>query len=219
MKLTTSEENYIKNIYNLQLKTDKVNTNSLATILDTSAASTTDMLKRLKSKNLLEYKKYYGFRLNNAGNKQALKIIRKHRLWEFFLVSKLDIEWEKVHEIAEELEHVSSAELIEKLDNFLGNPKIDPHGDPIPDEKGVMPVMKQAPLRDVPFKKNCIVSSVSNQTPQMMDMLRHYGIKIGSSIKVLKSFEFDGSLQVKIGRQPESIISGMAAQNIFVYDN
>src|ERR1700757_2117386 len=111
MKLTTSEENYIKNIYNLQLKTDKVNTNSLATMLDTSAASTTDMLKRLKSKNLLEYKKYYGFRLNSAGNKQALKIIRKHRLWEFFLVFKLDIEWEKVHEIAEELEHVSSTEL------------------------------------------------------------------------------------------------------------
>ena len=219
MKLTTSEENYIKSIYNLQLKTEKVNTNSLASMLDTSAASTTDMLKRLKSKNLLEYKKYYGFRLNSAGNKQALKIIRKHRLWEFFLVSKLDMEWEKVHEIAEELEHVSSAELIEKLDHFLGKPKIDPHGDPIPDERGVMPVMKQTALKDVPFKKSYVVSSVGNQTPQMMDMLRHYGIKIGSPVKVLKSFEFDGSLQVKIGRQPECVISGMAAQNIFVYDN
>ncbi len=118
MKLSESEENYIKSIYNLQSKTEKVNTNSLAAFLDTSAASITDMLKKLKSKNLLEYKKYYGFRLNSAGKKQALKIIRRHRLWEFFLVSKLDMEWEKVHDIAEELEHVSSIELIEKLGSF-----------------------------------------------------------------------------------------------------
>jgi DtxR family transcriptional regulator, Mn-dependent transcriptional regulator len=219
MKLSESEENYIKSIYNLQAKTEKVTTNSLAAFLDTSAASITDMLKKLKSKNLLEYKKYYGFRLNGAGNKQALKIIRKHRLWEFFLVSKLDMEWEKVHDIAEELEHVSSAELIEKLDRFLGNPKIDPHGDPIPDSKGVMPVLQQIPLKDLTHKRNAIVSSVSNQTPQMIEMLNHYGIKIGSSIKVLKSFVFDGSLQIKIAKQPECIISGLAAQNIFVYDN
>jgi DtxR family transcriptional regulator, Mn-dependent transcriptional regulator len=219
MKLSESEENYIKSIYNLQSKTEKVNTNSLAAFLDTSAASITDMLKKLKSKNLLEYKKYYGFRLNGAGNKQALKIIRRHRLWEFFLVSKLDMEWEKVHDIAEELEHVSSHELIEKLDHFLGNPKIDPHGDPIPDEKGVMPILQQIALKDLSLKRNAIVSSVSNQTPQMMEMLNHYGIKIGSPIKVLKFFVFDGSLQIKIARQPECIISGLAAQNIFVYDN
>ena len=219
MKLSESEENYIKSIYNLQSKTDKVNTNSLATFLDTSAASITDMLKKLKSKNLLEYKKYYGFRLNSAGNKQALKIIRRHRLWEFFLVSKLDMEWEKVHDIAEELEHVSSAELIEKLDHFLGNPKIDPHGDPIPDEKGVMPILRQIALKDLLIKKNAVVSSVSNQSPQMMEMLNYYGIKIGCPIKVLKSFVFDGSLQVKIAKQPERVISGLAALNIFVYDN
>jgi|SRR5690348_3720457 len=219
MKLSPSEENYIKSIYNLQLKTGKVNTNSLAALLNTTPASTTDMLKRLKSKNLVEYKKYYGFRLNSAGNKHALKIIRRHRLWEFFLVSKLNMEWEKIHDIAEEMEHVSSAELIEKLDKFLGNPKIDPHGDPIPDEKGIMPVMKQIAIKNLSLKKIGVVSSVSNQTPQMMEMLNHYGIKIGSSVRVLKSFELDGSLQVKIGRKPECVISGIAAQNIFVYDH
>lgn len=219
MKLSQSEENYIKSIYNLQSKTEKVNTNSLAAFLDTSAASITDMLKKLKSKNLLEYKKYYGFRLNGAGNKQALKIIRRHRLWEFFLVSKLNMEWEKIHDIAEELEHVSSAELIEKLDCYLGNPRIDPHGDPIPDDKGIMPVLQQIALKDLTHKKNAVISSVSNQTPQMMEMLNHYGIKPGSPIKILKSFVFDGSLQVKIAKQPECIISGVAAQNIFVYDN
>ena len=219
MKLSASEENYIKSIYNLQKATEKVNTNSLAAFLDTSAASITDMLKKLKTKKLLEYKKYYGFRLNAAGNKEALKIIRRHRLWEFFLVEKLGMEWEKVHAIAEELEHVSSVELITRLDHYLGTPKIDPHGDPIPDEKGVMPVLKQTPLIDLPIKKIATVSSVSNQTPEMMEMLNYYGIKIGSSIKVLKSFVFDGSLQIKIARQPECVISGLAAQNIFVYDN
>ncbi|HXR84129.1 MAG TPA: metal-dependent regulator [Hanamia sp.] len=219
MKLSESEENYIKSIYNLQEKTEKVNTNSLANFLNTSAASITDMLKKLKSKKLLEYKKYYGFRLNEAGNKEALKIIRRHRLWEYFLVAKLGMEWEKVHDIAEELEHVSSSELINKLDNYLENPKIDPHGDPIPDEKGKIAVLKQKALKDLPIKQSATVSSVSNQTPEMMEMLNHYGIGIGSQIKVLKAFEFDGSLQIKIAKKPECIISGMAAQNIFVYDN
>jgi DtxR family Mn-dependent transcriptional regulator len=219
MKLSESEENYIKSIYNLQEKTEKVNTNSLAAFLNTSAASITDMLKKLKGKKLLEYKKYYGFRLNEAGNKEALKIIRRHRLWEFFLVAKLGMEWEKVHDVAEELEHVSSLELINKLDDYLGNPKIDPHGDPIPDEKGKIAVLKQKALKDLPVKQNAVVSSVSNQTTEMMEMLNHYGIGIGSQIKVLKAFEFDGSLQIKIAKKPECIISGMAAQNIFVYDN
>lgn len=219
MKFSESEENYIKSIYTLQAKTEKVNTNSLAAHLNTTAASVTDMLKKLKSKKLLEYKRYYGFRLNEAGNKEALKIIRRHRLWEFFLVSKLGMEWDKVHAIAEELEHVSSIDLIKKLDQYLGQPKVDPHGDPIPNEKGVMPVLNQMPLNNFPLGKNGIVSSVSNQTNEMMKMLNHYGIGIGSRIRALKVFEFDGSLQVKISKQPAFTISGLVAQNIFVYDH
>ncbi|MDQ6889376.1 MAG: metal-dependent transcriptional regulator [Bacteroidota bacterium] len=219
MKFSQSEENYIKSIYKLQAKTKKVNTNSLASHLNTKAASVTDMLKKLKSKKLLEYKRYYGFRLNETGNKEALKIIRRHRLWEFFLVSKLGIEWDKVHAIAEELEHVSSAELLKKLDEYLGQPKVDPHGDPIPDESGEMPEVKQVALNDFPFKKNGIVSAVSNQTNEMMKMLNHYGIGIGSQIKVLKTFDFDGSLEIKISKQPACVISGQFAQNIFVYDD
>ncbi|MEP6627457.1 MAG: metal-dependent transcriptional regulator [Ginsengibacter sp.] len=219
MKLSESEENYIKSIYTLQEKTGTVNTNSLAKFLNTSAASITDMLKKLKLKKVLEYKRYYGFHLNEAGKKEALKIIRRHRLWEFFLVSKLGMEWEKVHDIAEELEHVSSLELINKLDTYLGNPKIDPHGDPIPDESGNIQVLKQIVLREFPVNKNAVVSSVSNQTPEMMEMLNHYSIGIGSHIKILKSFGFDGSLEIKIARKPECIISGLVAQNIFVYDN
>ena len=219
MKLSKSEENYIKSIYNLQIKTQKVNTNSLALKLNTSAASITDMLKKLQQKKLLEYKRYYGFKLNTNGIGQALKIIRRHRLWEFFLVSKLGIDWDKVHDIAEELEHVSSADLIDRLDNYLGYPKTDPHGDPIPDTNGVMPVLQQVCLKNIKLRQKAIVSSVSNQTPTMMEMMNHYGIKIGASVKVIKAFDFDGSLQIKITRQPECMISGLAAENIFVYDN
>ena len=219
MKFSTSEENYIKSIYGLQGKTEKVNTNSLAVHMNTRAASVTDMLKKLKSKKLIEYKKYYGFRLNEFGNREALRIIRRHRLWEFFLVKKLGMDWDKVHPIAEELEHVSSNDLIKRLDNYLGQPKIDPHGDPIPDAQGKMPVLKQVSLDNLPPKKTGIVSSVSSQTHQMMEMLNHYGIGIGSQIKVLKSFDFDGSLQIKISKQPACTISGQTAQNIFVYDD
>lgn len=219
MNLSHSEENYIKSIYNLQEKTKKVNTNSLAAFLNTSAASITDMLKKLKSKKLLEYKKYYGFRLNEAGIKEALKIIRRHRLWEFFLVSKLGMKWEEVHDIAEELEHVSSPGLINKLDSYLGKPKIDPHGDPIPDEKGKIVFLKQKSLKELQLKRSAIVSSIGNQTLMMMEMLNHYGIAIGSQIKVLRIFEFDGSMEIKVARKPECTISGIAALNIYVYDN
>src|SRR5256885_316253 len=127
MNFSVSEENYIKGIYHLQLQTGLVNTNSLALELNTKPASVTDMLKKLKQKKILQYEKYYGFKLNEEGTKVALRIIRRHRLWEYFLVSKLGFEWDKVHVIAEDLEHVSSQELIKKLDTFLGNPTIDPH--------------------------------------------------------------------------------------------
>ncbi len=217
MKFSTSEENYIKSIYSLQGKTEKVNTNSLAGHLNMRAASVTDMLKRLKTKKLLEYKKYYGFRLNDSGNKEALKIIRRHRLWEFFLVTRLGMEWDKVHAVAEELEHVSSTELIKKLDNYLGTPKIDPHGDPIPDINGKVPVIKQINLYGLPIKLTATVSSVSNQSSQMLEMLKHYGIGIGSTIKVNKAFDFDSSLEIKVSKQPPCIISEQVAKNIFVY--
>ena len=143
MSFTTSEENYIKGIFHLQQETGLVNTNSLAAEMQTRPASVTDMLKKLKSKKLLQYEKYKGFKLNEAGKKAALDVVRKHRLWEFFLVEKLKFDWDKVHPIAEELEHISSEELVQRLDNFLGNPSFDPHGDPIPDKNGKIPVIKQ----------------------------------------------------------------------------
>ena len=217
MNFTTSEENYIKSIYHLQQETGLVNTNSLAAEMQTRAASVTDMLKKLKTKKLLQYEKYKGFKLNEAGKKAALDVVRKHRLWEFFLVEKLKFDWDKVHSIAEDLEHISSEELIQRLDNFLGNPSFDPHGDPIPDKHGKIPVINQQSLSDIPLKKTVTVSSVSNQTAQMLEMLKHYNIALGTSITVLKHFEFDGSLEIKVLKQSACIISEQVAKNVFVH--
>jgi DtxR family Mn-dependent transcriptional regulator len=139
VRYSISEENYIKAIFHLQKQTAQVSTQELSGALQTKPASVTDMLKRLKTKKLLNYKPYYGFRLSAEGNRVALSIIRKHRLWEFFLAEKLDFSWDEVHEVAEQLEHVSSAKLIDKLDAYLGFPKFDPHGDPIPDQHGNFP--------------------------------------------------------------------------------
>jgi DtxR family transcriptional regulator, Mn-dependent transcriptional regulator len=217
MNFTVSEENYIKSIYHLQQDTGMVNTNSLAAEMQTKAASVTDMLKKLSAKKILQYEKYKGFKLTDGGKKVALSVVRKHRLWEYFLVEKLGFEWDKVHDIAEELEHISSNELIEKLQLFLGNPSFDPHGDPIPDSNGKIPKLNQLNLSGLSLNKTAVVSSVANQSPQMLEMLKHYSIAIGTSIKILKRFEFDGSLEIKVLKQPACIISEPIAKNIFVH--
>ncbi|MBS1509904.1 MAG: metal-dependent transcriptional regulator [Bacteroidetes bacterium] len=217
MNFSVSEENYIKCIYHLQQDTGMVNTNALAAEMQTKAASVTDMLKKLSSKKILQYEKYHGFKLTDNGRKVALSVVRKHRLWEYFLVEKLGFEWDKVHDIAEELEHISSNELIERLQQFLGNPSFDPHGDPIPDSNGKIPKLNQVNLATLQLNKTAVVSSVANQSPQMLEMLKHYSIRIGSSIKLLKRFEFDGSLEIKVGKQASCIISEPIAKNLFVH--
>ncbi len=216
-KFTISEENHIKCVYHLQQQTGLVNTNALAAEMQTKAASVTDMLKKLKLKKILQYEKYKGFKLTEMGKKIALSIIRKHRLWEYFLTVKLGFDWAKVHAIAEELEHISSEELIQKLDDFLGNPSFDPHGDPIPDSFGKIPTIKQYNLVQLPIKKKAIVSSVSNQSAQMLEMLKHYKIGIGTPIQITKQFLFDGSMEVKILKNTTCILSEQVAKNIFVY--
>lgn len=217
MNFSVSEENYLKSIYHLQQQTATVTTNLLANELQTKPASVTDMLKKLQVKQLLEYEKYKGFRLNASGNKAALNIVRRHRLWEHFLVTKLGFEWNKVHAIAEELEHISSLELIQKLDNFLNFPQTDPHGDPIPDINGKLPVIRQVSVAGAALNKNMTVSSVANQSPEMLELLNHYHIGIGTVLRIIGRFSFDGSVEIKVSRQAPCIISEQVAKNIFVY--
>lgn len=216
MNLTTSEENYIKAIYHLQQADEMVNTNELAARLQTKPASVTDMLKKLKAKDLLLYEKYQGFHLNAKGKVLALVIIRKHRLWEYFLVHNLKFGWDEVHEIAEELEHINSTTLIERLDAFLDYPKFDPHGDPIPDVNGRMEPSKQVNLIDLEPNKPAEVSAVGSQSSELLELLSHKGIGLGTRLEVLKKFSFDHSIELKIKDVPPFSISQQLAQTLFV---
>ena len=211
-----SEENYIKAIYRLQGTGGTVTTNALAHELHTKPASITDMMKKLKIKKLLHYQPYQGFHLTQEGNRVALGIIRRHRLWEFFLAEKLKFSWDEVHEVAEDLEHVSNKKLIDKLDEFLGFPRVDPHGDPIPDANGKIEVMKNINLSDLPLHQPATVSNVSDQSSAILELLEHKKIQIGTRLEVKKKFDYDESLEIKIGRSPAINISKQLALNIFV---
>jgi DtxR family Mn-dependent transcriptional regulator len=216
LNFSTSEENYIKAIYHLQQQDGTVTTNELAEKLQAKPASITDMMKKLKLKKLVNYQPYQGFRLTAEGNKVALGIIRRHRLWEYFLAEELKFNWDEVHEIAEDLEHVSSKKLIDKLDEFLGFPKFDPHGDPIPDANGKLETGKKIALADLDVNKPAIVSQVTNQQPELLDLLRHQNITIGTKLEVKKKFVFDKSVEIKINRMPLVVISEQMAKNIYV---
>jgi len=213
---STSEENYIKTIYHLQSDNSTVTTNALAQQIQTKPASVTDMLKKLKIKKLVHYEAYKGFRLSNEGKKVALGIIRRHRLWEFFLSEKLKFEWDEVHVVAEQLEHVGSKKLIDKLDEYLRFPKFDPHGDPIPDPSGKMEHSRSICLIDIPLNKTAEVCYVSNQSADMLEVMRHKKINIGTKLEVKKHFGFDSSLEIKVRQQSPITISQQLAKNIYV---
>ena len=215
MKFSISEENYIKSIYHLQVLHQRVNTMMLAEMVKTKAASVTEMLKKLHKKKLIDYEPYKSFILTDSGNKIALNIIRKHRLWEFFLVNKLGFNWDQVHDIAEELEHINSLELISRLDEYLQFPSFDPHGDPIPNSKGKITDLKRSNLIEIPLKKTVVVSQIKDQSINMLDLLKHFKIGIGTKIKVTKRFEFDGSVEIKIDQMPNAILSNQVAKNIY----
>ena len=216
MSFSITEENYIKAIFHLQLGEGTVSTNELAAELHTKAASVTDMLKKLKAKKLLSYEKYKGVRLSAEGKKLALGIVRKHRLWEFFLVNTLQFGWDEVHEVAEELEHISSKKLVEKLDAFLGFPKFDPHGDPIPDSHGKMAIQQHINLIDLPINKMAEVSGVGSQSTELLELLKHKSIGIGTKLEIKRKFSFDNSIEIKIKNQNAFTISQQLAQALFV---
>ena len=211
-----TEENYIKAVYHLQQASGGVTTNELSAKLVTTPASVTDMLKKLKAKGLLVYEPYKVFCLSPAGSKIALEIIRRHRLWECFLVEKLAFGWDEVHEVAEELEHVGSKKLIDNLGQFLDFPKFDPHGDPIPDCDGHMSSVEQVRLADLPIGQPAQLTSVSNQSNELLELLGHKHINIGTRLEVKAKFSFDNSVEVNIKDLQPLNISEQLAKVLFV---
>ena len=214
--MTLSEEDYIKIIYHLG-KGDlgSVSTNAIAEGMDTKPSSVTDMVKKLSEKGLVNYKKYQGVTLSEYGLKTALSIVRKHRLWEVFLVDKLEFSWDEVHEVAEQLEHIKSEKLIDTLDKYLGYPQIDPHGDPIPSKSGEFKKSIKRLLHEVPIGKEGICVGVKDSSPPFLKFLDKNNIALGDSILILDKEEFDGSLHIQI-RDINTHISNQIASNLYL---
>jgi DtxR family Mn-dependent transcriptional regulator len=214
--LTLSEENYIKAIFHLQTVSGKViSTNAIAHKLDTKASSVTDMVKKLAEKELLIYKKYQGVSLTDLGRKIAVGIIRKHRLWEVFLVEKLNFSWDEVHDVAEQLEHIQSAKMINELDAFLGFPKTDPHGDPIPDKEGKFHPIKKRLLSSLKENESGVCVGVNDSSSDFLKYLDKNNISLGKRIEVISVEPFDGSLTIKVDDNQLSI-SNKISNNIYI---
>jgi DtxR family transcriptional regulator, Mn-dependent transcriptional regulator len=212
-----TEENYLKIIYKLSSETEsEISTNAVAELTQTKAASVTDMLRKLSEKQLVNYQKYQGVRLTDLGEKVALSVIRKHRLWEVFLVDKLKFNWDEVHDIAEQLEHIDSEELVLKLDKFLSFPKFDPHGDPIPDAQGRMPESGYKTLSEISVNQPVVMMGVSQHSTTFLQYLAKIGLQLGVEVCVSEINDFDKSLTIKIGRTKDCFISTEVAKNVLV---
>lgn len=214
--MTLSEENYLKTIYHLTTISDvEVSTNAIAEKIETKASSVTDMLKKLAEKGLVNYVKYQGVSLTEKGKLSAKMIVRKHRLWEVFLVDKLDFSWDEVHDIAEQLEHIKSEQLINKLDDFLGNPTEDPHGDPIPNAKGQITKIEKHLLSELMVNQTGICVGVKDSSADFLKYLDKQEIALGSKIEIVGKESFDLSLKIKVDSK-EMTISNKIAGNLFV---
>lgn len=215
--LSVTEENYLKAIFKIAEKDKKsVSTNAIAQHLHTSAASVTDMIKKLADKELIHYEKYRGVNLTHKGNKSATNLIRKHRLWEVFLVNKLRFAWHQVHDIAEELEHIDSDELISRLDAYLDYPKFDPHGDPIPNAEGKFTLRNQISLSDLVPQQTGKILGVKESGAEFLKHLTKINIKLGSDVKVQHITPFDQSMEILIDGKHHSVISHQISQNLLV---
>lgn len=214
--MTTSEENYLKVIYHLSNLSPKgVNTNAIAAMLDTKASSVTDMLKKLSEKDWIHYQKYQGVSLTDKGKFNAKIIVRKHRLWEVFLVEKLGFAWDEVHEVAEELEHIQSEKLINQLDQFLNFPSFDPHGDPIPNAKGEIIKIEKQLVSEIEVGRTITCVGVKDTSVDFLQYLNKQNISLGTKMKVLEKEPFDGTLKIEVNSNI-LVISDKIANNLYV---
>lgn len=213
-----TEENYLKVIYHLAQKTTNVQTNAIAEQIQTKPASVTDMLKKLAEKELVDYVKYQGVTLTEKGKQAAISIVRKHRLWEVFLVNKLNFKWDEVHDVAEELEHIKSVDLIERLDEFLGFPKSDPHGDPIPDKNGTFAKTQFIKLIELKVGDSGTITGVSQHSSPFLKHLEKMGLTLGKQIQVTDVTDFDGSVEILVSDKQINI-SREVAKHILISNN
>jgi len=215
--LSSTEENYLKALLKLtfESETNEAGTNELAGLLALKPATVNDMLKKLKEKQLVNYEKYGKITLSGKGKKIALEIIRKHRLWETFLFEKFKFTWDEVHEVAEQLEHIQSVKLIEKLDDFLGYPKFDPHGEPIPDSKGEMERNIKKNLSDIKAGNSCRMVSVKDNSSSFLQYVDKVGLAINSRILVVSKQEYDALMVIEVNGIT-STVSQKFAENIYV---
>jgi DtxR family transcriptional regulator, Mn-dependent transcriptional regulator len=213
-----TEENYLKAIFHLSenLEGKSVSTNALSEATQTKAASVTDMLKKLADKNLINYVRYQGVSLTTTGKSLALETIRRHRLWEVFLVDKLGFNWDEIHEIAEELEHIPSAELINRLDKFLEFPKFDPHGDPIPNGVGVFPIQETIKLSNGLENKTYRLLNVTEDSAGFLQHLDKLQIKLGSFIEILRINSYDNSMEVLVNNAQKTFLSAEVSKHLLV---
>jgi DtxR family Mn-dependent transcriptional regulator len=210
-------ENYLKTIFKLSQKTtDGIATNAIAESLNTKASSVTDMVKKLSEKKLVHYKKYQGVNLTKKGKDIAVSIIRNHRLWEVFLVEKLDFKWDEVHDLAEDLEHINSKKLTDQLEAFLGYPKYDPHGDPIPDKEGNIQRHQDITLADLKTEEQGFVVGVKEHSKSYLNHLEAMGLVLGTAIKVIEVVDFDRSMLVAVNKTKSVNISHQASKNLII---
>lgn len=216
--LSQTEENYLKALFHLtpeNAEKKEAGTNELAAYLNVKPASVNDMLKKLKEKKLISYERYGKISLTTSGKKQAIEVIRKHRLWETFLYEKLEFTWDEVHEVAEQLEHINSPKLTEKLEKFLNYPEFDPHGDSIPNAKGEIKFQVRKTLAQVAIGKICRLTAVKDTSASFLQYVVKTGLGLSSKIKVLSRQEFDGTIEIEVSGK-KSIVSQKFAENIFV---
>lgn len=217
--LSYTEENYLKALLKLSFQNEdkpEAGTNEMAAYLGVKPATATDMLKKLKEKDLVNYQKYGKILLTDNGRKSGIAILRKHRLWETFLYEKLDFSWDEVHEVAEQLEHIQSAKLVDKLEEFLDFPEFDPHGDPIPKANGEMPVIAKTLLSELKNGDVCKVAAVKDTSTLFLQYLEKLHITIGTTISVIEVIAFDGSLNIQIEDAEPRSVSMKFAESLFV---
>jgi DtxR family Mn-dependent transcriptional regulator len=215
--VSNTEENYLKAIFKLSENAHhKVLTNAIAVKLNTTAASVSDMLKKLAQKKLIDYQKYYGVTLTEKGKKVAKNLIRKHRLWETFLVEKLKFTWAEVDVLAEELEHIYSDELTDRLEEFLGYPKFDPHGDPIPDKHGNIAYHEDVTLDQMKKNESGVIGGVIDHAPQFLQYLDKIELRINSKIRVKDEEEYDNSKIIIVNNKQEITVSQKVAKSLLV---